>query len=76
MATMIQIRHVPDAVHRKLKAQAALEGMSLSDFLLREVRGIAERPTVSELRARVLGRSSVTPKESPAQAVRAERDAR
>lgn len=76
MAVMIQIRHVPDEVHRKLKARAALEGMSLSDFLLREVRGIAERPALSELRARVLGRSSVTPNESPAKAVRAERETR
>ncbi|TFH22248.1 MAG: hypothetical protein E4H03_08830 [Myxococcales bacterium] len=76
MATMIQIRHVPDEIHRKLKARAALEGMSLSDFLLREVREIAERPTVSELRARVRGRAPVTPSESPAQAIRAERDAR
>ena len=76
MAKMIQLRHVPDELHRKLKARAALEGMSLSDFLLREVREIAERPTVSELRARVLGRSSVTLRESPAKAVRAEREAR
>lgn len=76
MAKMIQVRHVPDEIHRKLKARAALEGMSLSDFLLREMRGIAERPTVSELRARVLARSTVKPRESPAKAVRAERDAR
>ncbi len=76
MAIMIQIRHVPNEIHRKLKARAALEGMSLSDFLLREVRGIAERPSVSELRARVLGRSSITPSESPTKAVRAERNAR
>ena len=38
MSTMIQIRNVPDAVHRRLKAQAALEGLSLSEYLLREVR--------------------------------------
>jgi len=59
-----------------LKARAALEGLSLSDFLLREVRGIADRPTVSELREKVLGRSSVKPRESPAKAVRAERAGR
>ena len=76
MSKMIQLRHVPDDLHRKLKARAALEGLSLSDFLLREVRGIAERPTVAELRARVRGRSSVSLRESPAKAVRAERDAR
>jgi plasmid stability protein len=73
---MIQLRHVPDDIHRKLKARAAMEGLSLSDFLLREVRGIAERPTVAELQARVLARSSVSPRQSPAKAVRAERDAR
>ena len=76
MAKMIQLRHVPDELHRKLKARAAMEGLSLSDYLLREVRGIIERPTVAELRVRVSGRSSVTPRESPAKAVRAERDAR
>jgi plasmid stability protein len=73
---MIQVRHVPDEIHRKLKARAALEGMSLSDFLLREMRGIAERPTVSELRARVLARSTPKLSESAAKAVRGERDAR
>lgn len=76
MAKMIQLRHVPDEIHRKLKARAALEGLTLSDFLLREVRGMAERPTVSELRARVASRSPTTLRESPAKAVRAERDAR
>lgn len=45
---MIQIRNVPDDVHRKLKARAASEGMSLSDYLLREVRESAARPTLRE----------------------------
>ena len=76
MSKMIQLRHVPDELHRKLKSRAALEGLTLSDFLIREVRSIAERPTVYELRERVLGRSSVRPRQSPAKAVRAERDAR
>lgn len=76
MAKMIQLRHVPDELHRKLKARAALEGLSLSDYLIREVRGIAERPTVAELRARLLRRAPVTPRENPTKAVRAERDAR
>ncbi len=76
MAKVIQLRHVPDEIHRKLKARAAMEGLSLSDFLLREVRGIVERPTVAELRTRVLCRSSVSARQSPAKAVRAEREAR
>jgi hypothetical protein len=76
MAKMIQLRHVPDEVHRKLKARAALEGLSLSDFLLREVRVLAERPSLAELRARVQSRASINPRETPAKAVRAEREAR
>lgn len=76
MPTMIQLRHVPDDLHRKLKARAALAGMSLSDYLLREIREMAERPTVAELRARLDRRASVRLSLSPAKAVRAERDAR
>jgi plasmid stability protein len=76
MAKMIQLRHVPDELHRKLKARAALEGLSLSDYLIKEIREIAERPSVAELRARMLRRAPVTTRETPAKAVRAERDAR
>ena len=47
MSKMIQLRHVPDDLHRKLKARAAMEGLSLSDYLLQEIRRIAERPTVA-----------------------------
>ena len=50
MGKMIQLRHVPDDLHKKLKARAALEGLSLSDYLLQEVRRVAERPTIAELR--------------------------
>ena len=76
MSTMIQLRHVPDDLHRKLKARAALAGMSLSDYLLREIRDIAERPTIAELRARLDRRTLVRPALAPAKAVRTERDAR
>ena len=76
MPTMIQLRHVPDDLHRKLKARAALAGMSLSDYLLREIRDIADRPTITELRVRLARRASVRPTVSPAKAVRAERDGR
>ena len=76
MAKMIQLRHVPDDLHRKLKARAAQEGLSLTDYLLSEVRRIAESPTLSEMRVRLARRRPVTLRESPAQAVRAERDAR
>lgn len=73
---MIQLRHVPEDLHRKLKARAALEGLSLSEYLVREVRRMAERPTVAELRARLARRTTVAAPEPPAKAVRAERDAR
>jgi antitoxin FitA len=76
MSMMIQIRNVPDALHRKLKSRAALAGMSLSDYLLSEIREMAERPTLEELRERLENRSEVKPSVTPAQAVRAERDQR
>jgi antitoxin FitA len=53
MARMIQVRNVPDALHRSLKARAAMAGMSLSDYLLGELREIAERPTLAEFRERL-----------------------
>jgi len=43
MSKMIQLRHVPDALHRKLKARAAKKGMSLSDYLIAELTPIAGR---------------------------------
>jgi plasmid stability protein len=76
MSVMIQIRNVPDALHRRLKSRAAAAGMSLSDYLLREVRDIAERPTTEELRARLRNLPPVDPPVSSADAVRAERDSR
>ena len=74
MGTMIQIRNVPDAVHRRLKSRAALAGMSLSDYLLNELRQVAERPTLDELRARLHSRTGTAPSVAPAEAVRAERN--
>jgi plasmid stability protein len=73
---MIQIRNVPEDLHRRLKARAAMAGLSLSDMLLREITAVAERPTLEELRARLASRRSPTLDISPADAVRAERDAR
>jgi plasmid stability protein len=76
MSKMVQIRNVPDALHRRLKARAALEGKSLSDYLLAEIAEGAERPTVSELRARLAGRSPVSPARKPALVLREERNSR
>ncbi len=73
---MIQIRNVPDDLHRELKARAAREGMSLSDYLLREIRAVAERPTLAEMRARLHSRLRINPSLSAEEAVRAERDSR
>lgn len=74
MPRMIQLRNVPDELHRRLKSRAALEGLSLSDYLLAEVRRVAERPSVRELRARLESRERVRLRPTPAQVIRAERD--
>ena len=76
MSKMIQIRNVPDDLHRTLKIRAAEAGLSLSDYLLREVERSAKRPTFDEVLARIKRDGSVNPGESSAEAVRAERDAR
>lgn len=74
MSKMIQIRNVPDALHRKLKARAAMEGMTLSEYLLFELRHVAERPTRQELLARLGHASRGDLRPSPAQLIREERD--
>ena len=76
MGKMIQLRNVPDKLHRKLKARAALAGMSLSDYLVAEIRRIAERATPEELLERLERRKAIRPRVSPAAAVRKERDSR
>ena len=76
MPSMIQIRNVPDELHRKLKARAALAGQSLSDYLLREVRAIAARPTAEELLARLRGLPPVELTSDPVAMIREERERR
>ena len=76
MSKMIQLRNVPDSLHRQLKARAALAGMALSDFLIREVRKIAEYPTPEEMRERLSHRESYRGRISPTDIVRSERDSR
>lgn len=76
MPVMVQIRNVPSDLHRELKARAALEGMSLSDYLLRELRHALDRPTLDEIRKRLASRQQVRPHPAPAAAVRAERNSR
>jgi plasmid stability protein len=72
---MIQLRNVPESLHRTLKVRAAMAGMSLSDYLLAEIRHVAERPTIAELRERLERRTPVNSRVSAADAVREERDA-
>jgi plasmid stability protein len=67
---MIQIRNVPEDLHRRLKARAAMAGMSLSDYLLKEIRAVAERPTMEEMRERLARRSRVETSESAADIIR------
>ena len=76
MPVMVQIRNVPEGIHRRLKSRAALAGMSLSDYLLAELRGAAERPTRAELLERIARRERVSPRPRPPAAVRAERERR
>src|SRR5712664_1585556 len=76
MSKMIQLRNVPDALHRGLKARAAMAGMSLSDYLLAEIREIAERPTLAELRERLHKRKPASAQIDTAQPVREGREAR
>jgi plasmid stability protein len=73
---LVQIRNVPDDLHRTLKSRAALAGMSLSEYALAELRRGAERPTRGEILARIAARPTTRLRRPPARAVRAERDAR
>ena len=73
---MIQIRNVPEETHRRLKARAAMEGMSMSDYILRALQRLTERPTVQELRARIAEQPPVVLPESAADAIRTLRDNR
>ena len=74
--TMVQIRNMPDSLHRELKSRAALAGMSLSDYLLDELRRAAERPTIAEMKGRLAKLPPVDLGMSAADAVRLERDSR
>jgi len=76
MSKMIQLRNVPDALHRRLKARAAMSGMSLSDYLLSEIKEIAERPTLAEMRQRLHQRERVTSELDTVRILHEERDAR
>ena len=73
---MIQVRNVPDAVHRKPKARAALAGMSLPAYALRELESGLEQPTTAELVERLSSRKPARVRPSAAVAIREEREQR
>lgn len=76
MTKMIQIRNVPDEVHREITARADKAGMTLSDFLKRELDRIVATPPIEDLLARVRSRQRPTLSETPAEVIRAARDSR
>ena len=75
MSKMIQIRNVPDALHRTLKVRAAQAGMTLSDYLLSEIERVAEKPTLAEMMERLRSREPVELDEPPNVTIRRFRDA-
>ena len=76
MSKMIQIRNVPDELHREAKVRAARAGMSLSGYLLRELERTLAQPPMEELLERIAAWEPPELSESPAEAVRAIRDER
>ncbi|GIW42340.1 MAG: antitoxin [Candidatus Binatia bacterium] len=73
MATVIQIRNVPEELHRRLKMRAAAEGISVSEYVLREIRKSLDRPSREEWLRRIaqLPRTKIRP--SAAAVIRSER---
>ena len=75
MTVMIQIRNVPDQVHRVLKARSALSGKSLSDLILDELKVMAALPSAEELQQRLRQAAAFSMATSSAELIRGERDA-
>lgn len=76
MNTMIQIRNVPEALHRRLKARAALEGMSMSLYILREIEKSLARPSRKELLQAIREQPDIALDRSPADVLHEERELR
>lgn len=74
MAKTIQIREVPDDIHRTLRTRAAAAGVSLSEYLRGEIVRVAARPPVADVLARAGLRGGGASAEEVAEAVRASRD--
>jgi len=75
MTKMIQVRHVPEATHRALKAKAALANKSLSDWILEELEALAAMPTEEELLEELRSAEPFAMKSSSAKLIRKDRDA-
>ena len=73
---MVQIRSIPQGLHRRLKARAALEGVSMSSYVLREIQKSLDRPTRQEILDRLQAAPVRRLKQSAAALIRAEREAR
>lgn len=76
MSTMIQIADVPDDLHRRLEARATATGLSVPDFVLRELKKSLARPSREEILDRLARLPSLKLQPSPADILREERDRR
>jgi len=76
MSVMIQIRNVPDDIHRKAKARATMQGLTLSEFVLRELKRSLSRPSREDLLDRLSRYEEVGLVNDAAGAVREEREGR
>jgi plasmid stability protein len=74
MTRTIQVRKVPDDVHRTLRARAAAAGLSLSEYVLQELVRVADRPAIADVLARASSRRGGAPTADIVAAVRAGRD--
>ena len=76
MSMMIQIRNVPETLHRRLKARAAMEGMSMSLYILRGIEKSLERPSRRALLQAIREQPEIAVDQSPADVLREERELR
>ena len=76
MSSMVQVRNVSVELHRRLKARAAIEGLSMSDYVLRELRKSLDRPTRQEILERLQALPVRRLRRAAAEVIRAERDSR
>ncbi|MGY1780339.1 FitA-like ribbon-helix-helix domain-containing protein [Geodermatophilus sp. SYSU D01036] len=76
MGKMLQVRNVPDDLHAELRRRAAAAGMSLSDYVLRELRRVGERSPMAEVLARSAALRIPLPMDEVVKGIRADRDGR